>query len=171
MTKTHVLVLHGSPGSGKSTLANEIAELLREQDLSHALIDVDELARIYPESGNDFQWKNLAAIWPQYSVFPKVILPVLIDTLADLEALRAAVSGSEVTVCALTAAEATLKRRVTAREPNDYWQSKLRALVDKYLQNNTIAAGATVSVDTDNRPVRQTASEILSNVGWIAKPE
>ena len=100
MNDSEVLVLNGSPGSGKSTLANAIAEILRERNISHAVIDVDELARTYPETGNPMKWKNLSAIWPNYGIFPnlKVILPVLIDTKEDLESLRSATPCKKLTV-------------------------------------------------------------------------
>ena len=78
MNETEILVLNGSPGSGKSTLANAIAEYLRRMDVAHAVIDVDEIGRIYPELGSSFGWKNLRALWPNYAAISnlKVILPV-----------------------------------------------------------------------------------------------
>jgi len=90
MNHTEVLVLNGSPGSGKTTLANAIGERLREIDTPHAVIDVDELARVHPEIGSSLGWKNLRAIWPNYTALPnlKVILPVCIDTKRDLDELR-----------------------------------------------------------------------------------
>ena len=42
------LVLSGSAGSGKTTQANVISEVLREADVGHAVIDLDELSRVWP---------------------------------------------------------------------------------------------------------------------------
>src|SRR5579863_5883029 len=138
MNHTEVLVLNGSPGSGKTTLGNAIAERLREMDTPHAVIDVDELARVYPEIGSSLGWKNLRVIWPNYTALPnlKVILPVCIDTKRDLDELRNAVPSNKFSICELVADESVLKERVTKREPNDYWQSKLRALVEKHFDKD-----------------------------------
>src|SRR4030095_8112123 len=97
MNDSAVLVLNGSPGSGKSTLANAIAEKLRQMDLAHAVIDLDELGRIHPDDGRSLLWNNLSAIWPNYATIPntKVILPVCIDSKLDLEALRNAAPCKE----------------------------------------------------------------------------
>ena len=90
MNDTEVLVLNGSPGSGKNTLATAVAELLRRMGIAHAVIDVDEVGRIYPELGSSFGRNNLRAMWPNYAAISnlKVILAVCIDSKKDLDALR-----------------------------------------------------------------------------------
>jgi DNA replication protein DnaC len=92
MNNTNVLILNGSPGSGKSTLADAISRELLSQNVHHAVIDLDAFACVYLEEIdvlNNLKWKNLTAVWPNYSAFGtvKVIIPVLIDTTLDLEAL------------------------------------------------------------------------------------
>jgi predicted kinase len=169
MNTPEVLVLNGSPGSGKSTLANEIAEQLRELGVAHAVIDVDELARTYPEQERSFQWDNLRSIWPRYATLPniKVVLPVLLDTEEDLRQLRAAVPATKFTICELTASESALKERVTAREPNEYWQSKLRGLVDKYNQRKQNERFGDFRINTEEGSIVDTAKRILQNVAWL----
>ena len=168
MNHTEVLVLNGSPGSGKTTLANAIAERLREMDTPHAVIDVDELARVYPESGTSLGWKNLRAMWPNYAAFPnlKVILPVCIDSKRDLDELRNAAPSSKFRICELVASESVLKDRVTKREPNDYWQSKLRGLVEKHLGKDITRKFADFRVRTDDKSIGAAVEEILRQLGW-----
>jgi tRNA uridine 5-carbamoylmethylation protein Kti12 len=168
MSDTEVLVLNGSPGSGKSTLANAIAEYLRQMDIAHAVIDVDEVGRIYPERGGSFAWDNLRAIWPNYTAISnlKLILPVCIDSKEDLEALRNATSCKQITICELVANESTLKDRVTRREPNEYWQDKLRNLVDKHISKNFAYKFGDFRVRTDDKSVDDAAQEILERLGW-----
>lgn len=163
-----VLVLNGSPGSGKSTLANAIAEQLRQMDLAHAVIDVDELGRIFPELGPSLGWSNLRAIWPNYAAVSnlKVILPVCIDSKQDLEAFRNAAPSREFRICELVANESTLKDRVTKREPNEYWQSKLRTLVDKHISKDLSDKFADFRVRTDDKSIDDTVREILEYLGW-----
>jgi hypothetical protein len=168
MNVTEVLVLNGSPGSGKSTIANAIAEHLRRMDIAHAVIDVDEVRRIYPELDSSFGWKNLHAIWPNYAAISnlKVILPVCIDGKKDLEALRNAMPHKQITICELVASESTLKDRVTRREPNEYWQSKLRNLVDKHIGKDSADKFGDFRVKTDDKSTDDTAQEILEHLGW-----
>lgn len=168
MNPTHVLVLNGSPGSGKSTLADAISEMLREAEQPNAVIDVDELARLYPELPSSFKWANLAAVWPNYAAIDdlKVILPVLIDTEADLDALQRAAPAATFSMCELVASESTLKARVMQREPNDYWKSKLRKLVEAYRERDEQERFRDFQVSTESRSVGESAQEIVGILGW-----
>ena len=170
MNDTEVLIINGSPGSGKSTLANAIAEKLREMELAHAVIDVDELARTYPELSSSFRWKNLSLVWPNYSSLQnlKVILPVLIDTKEDLQALQDATTPcAKFTICELVASDSILKERVTKREPNEYWQNKLRGLVDNYSSRDAQNKFGDFQVRTDNKSIDEAATEALQSLGWV----
>lgn len=171
MSRIDILILNGSPGSGKSTLAGAISEELRVTDISHAVIDLDEFAVVYPDniaSRNNLKWKNLAAVWPNYAELGdlKVVIPVLIDTKEDLEALREATPARSFTVCTLTASLDTLKDRVTKREPNEYWQNKLRGLVETYEQRSDEEKFADFQISTDDKNVEETAKEIVRHVDW-----
>jgi adenylylsulfate kinase-like enzyme len=165
-----VLVLDGSPGAGKSTLANAISEMLRQMGVAHAVIDVDELGRIFPELDSSLAWANLRAIWPNYAAVSnlRVILPVCIDSKPDLEELRNAIPSKEFTICELVANESTLKDRVTMREPNEYWQRKLRTLVDKYIGKDLSDKVADFRVRTDDKSIEDAAQEILEYLRWKA---
>lgn len=169
MNDIEVLVLSGSPGSGKTTVANKISELLTSRDVPHAVIDVDELARIHPELERSPKWANLAAIWPNYAAIPrlgKLILPVLIDTPDDLDRLLAAVDRAPLHLVELTAAETTLVERVTTREPNDYWRSKLRGLVERYVERPADLKFGDIKIDTDTQRPEQSAHAVLEQIGW-----
>jgi tRNA uridine 5-carbamoylmethylation protein Kti12 len=176
MSNAELLILNGSPGSGKSTLADAIAEQLRQTKTTHAIIDADEIARAYPGGDDSLGWhktlmrKNLAAIWPNYTVLDniKIIIPLVIDNDADLTTLKAATPGCKLIMCELVAPIDVLKKRVTAREPNDYWQEKLRGLVDRYNQRKQSNAKkyADFEVSTHNKNVQETAIEIITKLGW-----
>jgi uridine kinase len=74
VNRVDVLVLHGSPGSGKTTQARAIAELLRESDMANAVIDLDDLNKVYPYPERSFARDNLKAIWPNYAAIPDLRL-------------------------------------------------------------------------------------------------
>jgi hypothetical protein len=66
----------------------------------------------------------------------------------------------------LTAPESVLKERVTAREPNEEWRSRLRALIDLYHQRTDLAAIRDFQVSTHDRSVDESAVEVLEMAGW-----
>ena len=132
-------------------------------------VDIDELARVYPERSGQFKWDNLAAIWPNYAALApvKVILPVLLDTEEEAEALRSVVVPARLTVCGLSASLDVCKERVTEREPNDYWRNKLRSLVDKYGYEQPKSRFVQFEVDSVGRLPKEAASELLQYLGWL----
>jgi adenylylsulfate kinase-like enzyme len=168
MSDIEVLVLNGSPGSGKSTMANAVSEVLREASQTHAVIDIDELGRVYPENHDNLMWNNLAAVWQNYMQTPgiKVILPVCIDDKEVLDKLKAAVHCDTFTICELTAPTSVLEARVTEREPNEYWQKKLRGQIQVY--ESRTEKFADFQVSTENLTPEQTAQEIIQQLGWLS---
>jgi shikimate kinase len=165
---TDVLVLHGSPGSGKSTLSRAIAERLRTADVAHAVIDMDELSLIHPHPGRSFGRDNLKAIWPNFAAVPhlKVVLPTVVADEEELTQLRAAAPGSAFVVCELTAPVAVLMTRVTAREPNEFWQTRLQHFVELYHQRTDLAKIRDFHVTTHDKSVDEAAQEIINKAGW-----
>jgi len=163
-----VLVLHGSPGAGKTTLARAISELLREADLAHGVIDMDELSIVHPQPGRSFARENLKAIWPRYAAVPglRLLLPSVIADEAELLLLRDALPGANLAVCELTAPEAVLKERVTAREPNEFWREGLRRWVDVFHARDDLHRIRDFLVSTHERSVADAAREVVTKVGW-----
>jgi shikimate kinase len=163
-----VLVLHGSPGSGKSTLSRAVAERLRTADVANAVIDLDELSLVYPHPGRWFARDNLKAIWPNFAAIPhlKVVLPTVVADEEELGQLRAAVPASTFVVCELTAPVSVLKDRVTAREPNEFWQRRLQDFVDLYHRRTDLAKVRDFQVVTHDRSVDESAQEIVEKAGW-----
>ena len=168
MNDVDVLVLHGSPGAGKTTLARAISELLREADLAHGVIDMDELSIVHPQPGRSFARENLKAIWPRYAAVPglRLLLPSVIADEAELLLLRDALPGANLAVCELTAPEAVLKERVTAREPNEFWREGLRRWVDVFHARQDLHRIRDFLVSTHERSVEDAAREVVTKVGW-----
>ena len=168
MNDVDVLVLHGSPGAGKTTLARAVSELLREADLAHGVIDMDELSIVHPQPGRSFARENLKAIWPRYAAVPglRLLLPSVIADEAELLLLRDALPGANLAVCELTAPEAVLKERVTAREPNEFWREGLRRWVDVFHARDDLHRIRDFLVSTHERSVEDAAREVVTKVGW-----
>jgi len=168
VNRVEVLVLHGSPGSGKSTLARAIAEILREADQAHAVIDLDDLSTVHPVPGRSFALDNLKAIWPHYAAIPqlKVLIPSVISSGEERAQLRAAVPGASFVVCELTAPRPILEERVMAREPNEFWQQRLRDFVDLYHRRDDLPRIRDLEVPTHGRSIHAAAMDVVRHVGW-----
>ena len=170
MKTIDVLVLHGSPGAGKTTLARAVSEILREDDLAHGVIDLDEISLVHPYQGRSFARENLKVIWPYYAAIPglRLLLPSVIADEEELVLLRDAMPGASLAVCELTAPETVLKERVTAREPNEFWQRGLRGWVDVYHARNDLDRIRDFLVSTHKRSEEDAAREVIDKAGWLA---
>ena len=168
MSDVDVLVLHGAPGSGKTTLSRSIAELLRVAEMANAVIDLDDLCKVYPFPERSFARNNLRAVWPNYAEIPelKLVIPSVIADEEELAKLSGSVPGARFAVCELTAPEHVLKERVTAREPNEYWQGRLRSFVDLFLGRSDLANIRDFEVSTHNRSAEEAAHEVIGKAGW-----
>jgi chloramphenicol 3-O-phosphotransferase len=167
MPRADVLVLHGSPGSGKTTVARAVSELLREAELAHAVVDLDDLNMVYPWPPRSFARDNLRAIWPNYAAIPdlRLVLPTVIADKHELVQLREALPGARLVVCELTAPEEVLKERVTARDPNEFWQQRLRDFVDLFQARSDLRGIRDFHVSTHARSVAESAREVISRTG------
>ena len=168
MNDIDVLVLHGSPGSGKTTLTRAVSERLRTAGLAHAVIDLDELSLVHPSPRRSFATENLAAIWPNYAAIPglKVVLDTVVADEEELGRLRAAAPASTFAVCELTAPVSVLKERVTAREPNEFWQGRLRDFVDLHHRRTDLARIRDFLVSTHDTTADEAATAVLEQTGW-----
>jgi len=141
--------------------------------MANAVIDLDDLCKVHPYPERSFARENLKAIWPNYAAIPhlKLVIPSVIADEEDLGLLRAAVPGTKFAVCELTAPEAVLKDRVTAREPNEYWQSMLRDFVDLYHQRSDLPKIRDFQVTTHDKSVDEAAQEVIEKAGWQKRRE
>jgi GNAT superfamily N-acetyltransferase len=132
-----VLVLTGTIGAAKSRIAGAIGTLLRDREVPHARIDVDELCQTWPTPPGDpaedgLAFANLAAMAPNLAVrgLSSVVLVRVVEKAGDRERCRVVFPGAAITIVRVTAAEA-------------------------------------FAVDNDSRPAAEVAAEVLERAGWV----
>jgi len=168
-----VIVLTGPVGAGKSTVGAEIAARLRENGVSHGLVDLPRIGDAWPPSPDD-PWnerlihRNLECIWSNFraAAMSRLIVCRVLESRSLLRSIEAAVPGSQITVVRLRVPLPTLHARLRAREhpgSSDWYLDAASYLVDKMEQ----AGVEDHVVDNDRRLPREVAEDVLHRVGWL----
>ncbi len=118
---TDELVIAGPAGVGKSSVAFKISLQLQTAGVAHALIDTDELDRVFPVPSDlpRVTKQNLAAVWQTYrqrGIQRLILAGVVLDRPAELDWIARAVPGARFTLIRLAASAQTVLDRVTRRE-------------------------------------------------------
>ena len=171
-TSVPVIIITGTMGSGKTTVLGEASDILTARGVHHAGIDFDTLGIGHLSDANrhDVAYRNLSSVWRNYADAgaARLLLAEAVESAAGLDRIRAAVPGAAIVVCRLKAESATLRRRVSLREPG-MLQDQFVARVAE-LERLLDAAGLEdfcLSND-DDRAVNAVALEMLRRAHWIA---
>jgi hypothetical protein len=171
-TRVQALLIGGRSGVGKTTVSYEVSERLRRHDIAHALIDGDNLDRVYPPAkGPALAEANLAAIWRNYGALGHT-RAIYVNTVSVLEpdVIRRALGGEvAITGVLLTAGDATIGARLGRREIGSALDIHLErsAMAARHLE---VSAGDAVHrVATDGRSVAAIAAEIVRLTEWVTE--
>ncbi len=167
--KIDLLILHGPPGAGKSSIAKTIAAELRSAKIMHTIIELDDLAKIYPRTLLHIMYENLAAIWPNYEKLGeiKVIIPTYLQK-GEYEIVRQATPAKRQTLCEITVPQEELISRINQRENDEAVQKRLAHFVNGYQENRAEDKYVDMRVANDNRDLQTIAKEIINKLGWSA---
>lgn len=168
-----VLVLTGTIGAGKSTIVGAISTLLRDREVPHACIDVDELCQTWPTppgdpAGDALAFANLAVIAPDLAErgLSSVVLARVVADAGDRDRYQKLFPGVRITIVRVTASAETRKARVTEREPAGGWQEWGLARTVALEETLDRLAVEDFAVSNDGRPAREVAAEVLERAGW-----
>jgi hypothetical protein len=167
-----VLLITGPVGVGKSAIAAQAAWLLREADVPHALVDLDQIEQCWPVPADD-PWnervshRNLACMWANFrqAGADRLILVRVLEDRSLLRRVTEAVPGAQITVVRLRAPLAVLHERIRSREASDpNWFLAAATRTAKVLEQAQVEDHL---VDNENRPATMVAEEVLHRVGWL----
>jgi hypothetical protein len=166
-----LLIITGTMGAGKTSVLGEASDILAQQGIVHAAIDLDALGLAYLPSAatcDEVMYRNLKSVCENYASLGvgSLLLARAIEDRAELELCSTAVAARNTVVCRLTASIESMEQRVRLRESGvsqrDYVArvAKLNVILnDAQLENFTIS--------NENRPLADVASELLRKAGWI----
>ncbi|MEV4351641.1 hypothetical protein AB0J83_44860 [Actinoplanes sp. NPDC049596] len=166
------LLITGTVGVGKTATAEAVGELLAEEQVAHAVVDVDWLRRSWPAPPGDrfngaIAVRNLRSVAANFFAAGahRLILAGVIESHAERDEYQAAV-GVPLTVCRLTLAAGANRERLARRHTGDPeplgWHlaraPELAAVLDR-------TGVEDFTVDSGQGPVREIARAVLS--GWL----
>lgn len=175
-----LLLITGPAGVGKSTLCWELSALLAARQVAHAVIESDELDRVYPRPSaealeklrpgtKDISSINLAALWSSYRALGHtrlIMSGVMLHLGFDRRWITAAIPDAEITVVRLSAAQPTLLARLAQREvgagAEDQAQRSLRQ-AERMAQED---ATGLILLPTDGKGPAELAESLLVKLGW-----
>lgn len=164
------LHLTGTVGAGKTTTAYAVGDLLRARDVSHAVIDLDELHRLWPApEGDPFKQQvelaNLRAVAANYRAAGATYLVLAGVVVRDRRRYEDAL-GEPVRLCRLRAPLSVVTTRLTDRhesgEERD-WHIRRAPELDELLDD---AASADLTIDVGDETPAQVAARVLAATGF-----
>lgn len=177
-----ILLITGPAGVGKSTLSWEVSAQLAAADIAHAVIESDELDRVYPRPDavqlegilagtTDVSSINLAALWSTYQALGHtrlIMSGVMMHLNFDKRWILAAIPDANITVVRLSAQEPTLLARLSRRETDAGADEQAQRSLSQARRMASQDGQGVVAVATDGKTPEQLATIILGETAWIS---
>ena len=169
MSQAEGVLITGVYGSGKSSVAAEIAYLLEQHGERFALLDLDYLSWVGPDTGDraaeiELLSQNLAAIVPNYRriALTLFVLAYFVRDAAEVQAIRAALD-LPLKVVRLAVPLAVIEQRL-ASDVTSGRRDDLREAAEQIATAE--GAGLEDATIVNDRPVHVVAQEIMAFLGW-----
>ena len=169
-----ILLITGAAGAGKSTASWEISEELKRRGLAHALIDTDELDRVWPRPPDETRQRrldvaNLASWWSRYEELgiPRLVLAgVFLDLAAAVDWITEAIPGGEIRAVRLVVSADELRARVERREIGSAGEAQISRSIKQAAFIETHPRPGETVIDTGNLSVTEIAVRVCDVMGW-----
>lgn len=176
-----LLLITGPAGVGKSTLSWELSARLAAAGVAHAVIESDELDRVFPKptfdeldrirpGTTDVSSLNLAAIWATYARLGHsrlIMSGVMLHLHFDRRWILAAIPDAQITVVRLTATEPALLARLAQREGGVGAEEQAEHSLRQARRIACEDGEGLLVVPTDGKRPTQLAQEIAAAIGWL----
>jgi broad-specificity NMP kinase len=177
-----IMLITGPAGIGKSTLCWEIGARLEKAQVAHAIVETDELDRVFPKpttdelerlrpGATDVSALNLAAIWSTYRALGHsrlIMSGVIMHPGFDRRWILAAIPDAEITVIRLQASESTLAKRLERREVGSGAEEQLQRTLRQARRMAAESGDGLLRVPTDGRTPAELADTVLRETGWLS---
>lgn len=176
-----LLLITGPAGVGKSTLSWEMSAQLAAAQVAHAVIETDELDRVFPRPDPaeldrirpgtiDVSSINLAAIWSTYRALghTRLIMSGVMTHLDfDKQWILSAIPEARITTVRLSAAEPTLLARLAQREIGSGADEQAQRSLRQARRMASEDAEGIVPLPTDGQSPAELAAIVLQKTGWL----
>ncbi|WP_187829611.1 AAA family ATPase [Labrys sp. KNU-23] len=176
-----IVLITGPAGIGKSTLSWEVGARLTAAGLAHAIVETDELDRVYPRPSRadlerlrpgtlDISTLNLAAIWATYRALGHrrlIMSGVMVHLDFDRRWILAAIPDARITVVRLQASGTTLTERLIQREIGSGLDAQLERTLTQAQRMAGEAENGAIRLETDGRSPQELARLLLAELGWV----
>lgn len=116
------VVVTGPPGSGKTSVITALQNVLADDGVQHAVVEVEALAWAYPSLTDEQSFRHVASVREMYADagFGLIVCGATVTSNGYLSALLQALAATEQLVVRLDANAATLRQRIVDREPPEW---------------------------------------------------
>ena len=176
-----ILLITGPAGVGKSTLCWEMGAQLSAAEVAHAIIETDELDRVYPKpaaaeldrlkSGTrDVSSLNLAALWATYRALGHrrlIMSGVMLHLDFDRRWILQAIPAAAIKVIRLIAGDAALLARLGQREIGSGAEAQKERSLRQARRIASEKPEGFTTVQTDGRAPAELAKTVLEMEEWL----
>jgi hypothetical protein len=171
---TDVLLITGAAGVGKSSVSWEVGEELKRRGLAHAVIDTDELDRVWPLELDDERRRriniaNLATWWEQYrelAISRLVLVGVFVRLPEAIDWIAEAIPDAEIRAVRLVASPEELRLRVERREIGSGRDAQVERSFRQAKWIEALPRGVGEDFDTEGVTVGDLAVRLCDRMGW-----
>ncbi len=169
------LLLTGTVGVGKTTVAEAVGDLLRDDAVPNAVVDVDWLRAAWPAPAGDpfngaLGLRNLAAVTANYldAGAVRLVLAGVLETADDRDA-HATALGMPLDVVRLVADPDVVRDRLLRRHHDEdegrRWHLRRAAELHAILEASAVEDPV---VDTTSGSAAEVAATVLRIAGWAS---
>ncbi|MDR6613332.1 ATPase [Leifsonia sp. 1010] len=171
--ETRALLIGGRSGVGKSTVALAIHDILSAAEVTHAIIEGDNLDLAYPAPWSahpeaQLAERNLAAMWSNYRElgYDRVVYTNTAAVVTIPQLRHALGEDAHIEAVLLQGSDEAVRGRLARRERGASFDAHLARSAAAAVRLEADAPDSVVRIDTTDRTPEEVAVDILRTVGW-----